>query len=168
MKRRAFISLLGTAAAVWPLAGRAQQPAKLPTVGALVLGSTDPEQFWRDFRQGLRELGYVEGQNIRFEFRSAQGQADRLPELAAELVRRKRAGVRARGTLVLASCSQGSPPCAPFVSPPSSSRASRARSSPSRGRSLRTAGTAARRLRPNISLELFAWPLSSHQVFKAS
>jgi putative ABC transport system substrate-binding protein len=89
MKRRAFISLLGTAAAVWPLAGRAQQPAKLPTVGALVLGSTDPEQFWRDFRQGLRELGYVERQNIRFEFRSAQGQADRLPELAAELVRLK-------------------------------------------------------------------------------
>jgi putative tryptophan/tyrosine transport system substrate-binding protein len=89
MKRRAFISLLGTAAAVWPLAGRAQQPAKLPTVGALVLGSTDPEQFWRDFRQGLRDLGYVEGQNIRFEFRSAQGQANRVPELAAELVRLK-------------------------------------------------------------------------------
>ena len=89
MKRRAFISLLGTAAAVWPLAGRAQQPAKLPTVGALVLGSTDPEQFWRDFRQGLRELGHVERQNIRFEFRSAQGQVDRLPELAAELVRLK-------------------------------------------------------------------------------
>ncbi|TMK16830.1 MAG: ABC transporter substrate-binding protein, partial [Alphaproteobacteria bacterium] len=59
------------------------------TIGALVLGSTDPEQFWRDFRQGLRELGHVEGQNIRFEFRSAQGQADRLPELAAELVRLK-------------------------------------------------------------------------------
>src|SRR5246127_1895360 len=89
MKRREFMSLFGAAAAAWPLAGRAQQPAKLPTVGALVLGSTDPEQFWRDFRQGLRELGYVEGQNIRFEFRSAQGQVDRLPELAAELVRLK-------------------------------------------------------------------------------
>src|SRR6516162_5142822 len=88
-RRREFMSLLGAAAAVWPLAGRAQQPAKLPTVGALVLGSTDPEQFWREFRQGLRDLGYVEGQNIRFEFRSAQGQADRLPELAAELVRLK-------------------------------------------------------------------------------
>ena len=83
------MSLFGAAAAVWPLAGRAQQPAKLPTVGALVLGSTDPEQFWRDFRQGLRDLGYVEGQNIRFEFRSAQGQANRVPELAAELVRLK-------------------------------------------------------------------------------
>jgi putative tryptophan/tyrosine transport system substrate-binding protein len=89
MRRREFMSLFGATAAVWPLAGRAQQPAKLPTVGALVLGSTDPEQFWREFRQGLRDLGYVEGQNIRFEFRSAQGQADRLPELAAELVRLK-------------------------------------------------------------------------------
>jgi putative tryptophan/tyrosine transport system substrate-binding protein len=89
MKRREFMSLFGAAAAVWPLAGRAQQPAKLPTVGALVIGSTDPEQFWRDFRQGLRDLGYVEGQNIRFEFRSAQGQANRVPELAAELVRLK-------------------------------------------------------------------------------
>src|SRR2546430_1011308 len=89
MRRREFMSLFGAAAAVWPLAGRAQQPATLPTVGALVIGSTDPEQFWRDFRQGLRELGYVEGQNIRFEFRSAQGQANRLPELAAELVRLK-------------------------------------------------------------------------------
>jgi putative tryptophan/tyrosine transport system substrate-binding protein len=89
MRRREFMSLFGAAAAVWPLAGRAQQSAKPPTVGALVLGSTDPEQFWREFRQGLRDLGYVEGQNIRFEFRSAQGQADRLPELAAELVRRK-------------------------------------------------------------------------------
>jgi putative ABC transport system substrate-binding protein len=89
MRRREFMSLFGAAAAVWPLAGRAQQPAKLPTVGALVIGSTDPEQFWRDFRQGLRDLGYVEGQNIRFEFRSAQGQANRVPELAAELVRLK-------------------------------------------------------------------------------
>src|SRR6202048_3521700 len=81
------MSLCGAAAAVWPLAGRAQQPAKLPTIGALVLGNTDPAQFWRLFRQGLRDLGYVEGQNIRFEFRSAEGQADRHLELAAELVR---------------------------------------------------------------------------------
>src|SRR2546421_7554361 len=88
-KRREFMSLFGAAAAVWPLAGRAQQPAKLPTVGALVIGSTDPEQFWREFRQGLRDLGYVEGKNIRFEFRSVEGHLDRLPELAAELVRLK-------------------------------------------------------------------------------
>ena len=73
LKRREFITLLGGAAAVWPLAARAQQP-KVPTIGALVIGNIDPEQFWREFRQGLRDLGYVEGQNIRFEFRSAEGQ----------------------------------------------------------------------------------------------
>jgi putative tryptophan/tyrosine transport system substrate-binding protein len=61
----------------------------VPTIGALVIGNIDPEQFWREFRQGLRDLGYVEGQNIRFEFRSAEGHLDRLPELAAELVHLK-------------------------------------------------------------------------------
>src|SRR3984893_536534 len=88
MRRRDFIGLLGGAAAVRPLAAHAQQP-KMPTVGALVIGNINPEQFWREFRQGLRDLGYVEGQNIRFEFRSAEGHLDRLPELAAELVRLK-------------------------------------------------------------------------------
>ena len=85
IERRKFLATLGAAAA-WPLAARAQQAGKLPTVGALVIGNTDPTQFWREFRQGLRDLGYVEGQNIRFQFRSAQGQLSRLPELAAELV----------------------------------------------------------------------------------
>src|SRR5436853_1683806 len=88
IERRKFLATLGGAAAGWPLAARAQQ-RKVPTIGALVIGNTDPEQFWREFRQGLRDLGYVEGQNIRFEFRSAQGDASRLPELAAELVRLK-------------------------------------------------------------------------------
>ena len=88
IRRREFIGLLGGAAAVRPLAAHAQQP-KMPTVGALVIGNINPEQFWREFRQGLRDLGYVEGQNIRFEFRSAEGHLDRLPELAAELVRLK-------------------------------------------------------------------------------
>jgi len=88
IRRREFIGLLGGAAAVRPLAALAQQP-KMPTVGALVIGNNNPEQFWREFRQGLRDLGYVEGQNIRFEFRSAEGHLDRLPELAAELVRLK-------------------------------------------------------------------------------
>ena len=87
--RREFITLLGGAAATWPLAARAQQPGKLPTIGALVIGNTNPEQFWREFRQGLRDLGYIDGQNIRFEFRSAEGQLNRLPELAAELVHLK-------------------------------------------------------------------------------
>jgi putative tryptophan/tyrosine transport system substrate-binding protein len=86
--RRKFLATLGGAAATWPLAALAQHP-KVPTIGALVIGNISPEQFWREFRQGLRDLGYVEGQNIRFEFRSAEGRLDRLPELAAELVRLK-------------------------------------------------------------------------------
>jgi putative ABC transport system substrate-binding protein len=86
--RRKFLATLGGAAVAWPVAARAQQ-AKVPTIGALVIGNINPEQFWRVFRQGLHDLGYVEGQNIRFEFRSAEGQTDRLPELAAELVRLK-------------------------------------------------------------------------------
>jgi putative ABC transport system substrate-binding protein len=85
LKRREFITLLGGATVLWPLESVAQQAAKVPVIGALVIGNTDPAQFWRLFRQGLRDLGYVEGQNIRFEFRSAEGQADRLPGLAAEL-----------------------------------------------------------------------------------
>jgi putative ABC transport system substrate-binding protein len=88
MRRREFIGLLGGAVAVRPLAAYAQHP-KMPTIGALVIGNINPEQFWREFRQGLRDLGYIEGQNIRFEFRSAEGHLDRLAELATELVRLK-------------------------------------------------------------------------------
>ncbi len=86
--RRKFLATLLGGAAAWPLAARAQQP-KVPTIGALVIGNISPEEFWREFRQGLRDLGYIEGQNIRFEFRSAEGQINRLPELAAELVHLK-------------------------------------------------------------------------------
>jgi putative tryptophan/tyrosine transport system substrate-binding protein len=88
LKRREFITLLGGAAAAWPLAARAQQP-KLARIGALYIGTADEEAFKTNLRDGLRELGYVEGQNIAFEFRSAEGKLDRLPELAAELVRLK-------------------------------------------------------------------------------
>jgi putative tryptophan/tyrosine transport system substrate-binding protein len=88
MKRRQFIALIGGAAVGWPLAVRAQQ-LKVPTVGVLVVAAPGSEQFWRLFREGMRELGYIEGQNIRFEFRSDEGKASRLPELAAELVRLK-------------------------------------------------------------------------------
>jgi putative ABC transport system substrate-binding protein len=87
MQRRDFFGVLG-GAATWPLAARAQQP-KVPTIGVLVVGSPGSEQFWRLFREGMRELGYVEGQSIRFEFRSDGGQDSRLPGLAAELVRLK-------------------------------------------------------------------------------
>src|SRR5947208_13608783 len=85
MKRREFITLIGGAAA-WPLAARAQQ-SKVARIGVLYIGLADAESFKKELRDGLRELGYVEGQNIAFEFRSAEGKQDRLPELASELVR---------------------------------------------------------------------------------
>ena len=88
MRRREFITLLGGSAAAWPLAARAQQPA-MPVVG--FLDSVSPETR-RDalvaFRQGLNELGYFENQNIAIEYRWAQSQLQRLPEMAAELLRR--------------------------------------------------------------------------------
>src|ERR1700741_4145514 len=84
MKRREFITLLGGAAA-WPLAARAQQ-SKVRRIGGLLLGNADAESFRTELRDGLRKLGYVEGQNINFDFRSAEGNIDLLPMLAAELV----------------------------------------------------------------------------------
>jgi putative ABC transport system substrate-binding protein len=87
IRRREFITLLGGAAA-WPLAARAQQ-SNMARIGALYIGVADAESFKTNLQEGLRELGYVEGQNIAFEFRSAEGKLDRLPELAAELVQLK-------------------------------------------------------------------------------
>jgi ABC-type uncharacterized transport system substrate-binding protein len=85
LRRREFITLLGGAAAAWPLAARGQQ-SKMARIGALYIGTADAESFKKELREGLRDLGYVEGQNIAFEFRSAEGRLDRLPELAIELV----------------------------------------------------------------------------------
>src|SRR4029078_282967 len=82
IERRKFLATLGGAAAAWPGGARTQQP-KGPAIGGMVIGTISPEQFWREFRQGLRDLGYVEGQNIRFEFRSAEGSFSRLAELCA-------------------------------------------------------------------------------------
>src|SRR6266508_2229426 len=88
MRRRQFITLVGGAVATWPLAARAQQ-SKVARIGALYKGTADAESFKKELREGLRELGYIEGQNIAFEFRSAEGKLDQLPRLAAELVRLK-------------------------------------------------------------------------------
>jgi putative tryptophan/tyrosine transport system substrate-binding protein len=89
MRRREFLgAVIAGAAAFRPFALPAQ-PAKLPTIGVLVAGRPSPEEPLRLFRAGLRDLGYVEGQNIRIEVRNAEGNIERLPELAAELVREK-------------------------------------------------------------------------------
>jgi len=85
--RRTFMATAAGGLLVHPLAAGAQ--AKVPTVGVLVRDAPGSERFWQLFRQALRELGYVEGRSIRFEFRSDQGQIGRLPALAAELVKRK-------------------------------------------------------------------------------
>src|SRR5258706_8770797 len=85
VRRRNLVKLFGSVAATWPLAARAQR-SRMAQIGALYLGVADGESFTKELREGMRELGYVEGQNLAFVFRSAEGRPERLPELAAELV----------------------------------------------------------------------------------
>jgi ABC-type uncharacterized transport system substrate-binding protein len=86
MKRREFITLLAGAGA-WPVVARAQNSGKIVRIGILTTANPRSASFIRSFEQKLRELGYIEGQNMVIDFRNAEGQVDRLPDLATDLVR---------------------------------------------------------------------------------
>jgi putative tryptophan/tyrosine transport system substrate-binding protein len=115
MRRREFITLLGGAAAAWPLAARAQQPAMLE------IGFVDPRspdmfvERLRGFRQGLKDTGYVEGENVAVVYRWAENRLDRLPELVADLVRRRVAVIVAPGGFAVASAAKDATSTIPII-----------------------------------------------------
>src|SRR5436190_10283334 len=107
MKRREFITLIGGAAATWPLAARAQEPARYRIGHHAIAAPTDspppPPANWDAFVQGLRDIGYMEGRNVAFEHRSAHDQLELFPKLALELASLKVDVIFARGTWALAA-----------------------------------------------------------------
>src|SRR5450756_2146818 len=113
MKRREFITLLGGAAAAWPLVAHAQQPP-MPMIGLLTATSLDVDQL-RTLQKGLSEGGYVEGRNLAIIYRSADNQYDRLPALAADLVARQVSEILALGSPVPARAAMAATKTIPIV-----------------------------------------------------
>ena len=99
MKRREFITLLG-GAATWPLAARAQQAARVPRIGWIAIGTPQGSEFFEAVRQGLRQLGYVEGQSVIIEPRWPADIGDRVPELVRELLALNVQVIVAQGAIV--------------------------------------------------------------------